>query len=129
MTTPNTRTIVSATCTAPGKVILFGEHAVVYKTMAIAASLSDLRIAVTSTFTDNNTLTIEVIDPVKKVPLIKSLKMSEILTTYMPLLVDDILWSESAKLPSPSTTTTKDSKLTKRAKEKKMLKFKNPTFF
>jgi hypothetical protein len=32
---------------APGKVILFGEHAVVHGVTAIAAALSDLRIFVT----------------------------------------------------------------------------------
>lgn len=38
--------MVRSIASAPGKVILFGEHAVVYGVTAIAAALSDLRIVV-----------------------------------------------------------------------------------
>lgn len=38
--------MLKAKASAPGKVILFGEHAVVYGVTAIAAALSDLRIVV-----------------------------------------------------------------------------------
>ena len=34
----------STICSAPGKVILFGEHSVVYGYTAVGAALSDLRI-------------------------------------------------------------------------------------
>jgi len=37
---------------APGKIILFGEHFVVHGTKAILAAI-DKRVTVTSTFTDN----------------------------------------------------------------------------
>ena len=42
---------------APGKVILFGEHAVVYGHAAVAAALSDLRISVKITSTTTTTTT------------------------------------------------------------------------
>ena len=40
---------------APGKIILFGEHFVVHGTKAILAAI-DKRVTVTTTFTDNNTI-------------------------------------------------------------------------
>ena len=40
---------------APGKIILFGEHFVVHGTPAILAAV-DMRVTVTTTFTDNNTI-------------------------------------------------------------------------
>nr|AIF17451.1 mevalonate kinase (MVK, mvaK1) [uncultured marine thaumarchaeote KM3_77_E10] len=40
---------------APGKIILFGEHFVVHGTKAILAAI-DKRVTITTTFTDNNTI-------------------------------------------------------------------------
>jgi len=42
---------------APGKIILFGEHFVVHGTKAILAAI-DKRVTVTSALTDNNTIKI-----------------------------------------------------------------------
>jgi mevalonate kinase len=47
---------LSVCASAPGKVILFGEHAVVYGEPAVAAALSDLRIFVQITCTDTGTV-------------------------------------------------------------------------
>ena len=42
--TPPAGKVVSSVASAPGKLILFGEHAVVHARLAIASCLSDLRI-------------------------------------------------------------------------------------
>ena len=46
---------MKSTASAPGKIILFGEHFVVHGTRAILAAI-DKRVTVTSSFTDNNTI-------------------------------------------------------------------------
>jgi len=47
--------ILKSIASAPGKIILFGEHFVVHGTKAILAAI-DKRVTVTSTFTDNKTI-------------------------------------------------------------------------
>jgi len=46
---------LKSTASAPGKIILFGEHFVVHGTKAILAAI-DKRVTVTSTFTENKTI-------------------------------------------------------------------------
>ena len=57
----------SACAAAPGKAILFGEHAVVFGQPAIAASLSDLRIWVLLTPTDTKQLRVSMPDLLKPI--------------------------------------------------------------
>jgi mevalonate kinase len=56
---------------APGKIILFGEHFVVHGTPAILAAI-DKRVTVTSTFTDNKTLKINSQLGTLEVPILSS---------------------------------------------------------
>jgi len=56
---------------APGKIILFGEHFVVHGTPAILAAI-DKRVTVTSTFTENKTLKINSELGIVEVPISSS---------------------------------------------------------
>lgn len=53
---------LTVVASAPGKVILFGEHAVVYGVTAIAAALSDLRIFVEISDTENGSIYVKLQD-------------------------------------------------------------------
>ncbi|CAN0499344.1 unnamed protein product, partial [Ectocarpus sp. 12 AP-2014] len=53
---------VRVVTSAPGKVILFGEHAVVYGKTAVGAAVSDLRVVVTASTTVEAELVLELPD-------------------------------------------------------------------
>jgi mevalonate kinase len=52
---------------APGKVILFGDHAVVYGRSAVAASVSDLRVQVDVALTGTNDVVIHFVDLLREI--------------------------------------------------------------
>ncbi|CAM9745706.1 unnamed protein product [Scytosiphon promiscuus] len=53
---------MTVVASAPGKVILFGEHAVVYGKTAVGAAVSDLRIVVEATCTEEASLVLDLPD-------------------------------------------------------------------
>ena len=62
---------------APGKIILFGEHFVVHGTKAILAAI-DKRVTVTSTFTDNKTIKVNSQLGTLEVPIRLRMKKSRV---------------------------------------------------
>ena len=59
---------ITATASAPGKLILFGEHSVVYGYAAVAAALSELRVSVHVTATTDGLITAELCDLLSSSP-------------------------------------------------------------
>ena len=68
---------------APGKIILFGEHFVVHGTPAILAAI-DKRVTVTSAFTDNNTIKVNSQLGTIEVPISSSYK--EVKSEFRPFV-------------------------------------------
>jgi len=78
---------------APGKIILFGEHFVVHGTKAILAAI-DKRVTVTSTFTDNKTIKVNSQLGTIEVPILSS--HEEVKSEFRPFvyLANKIINSE-----------------------------------
>ena len=68
---------------APGKIILFGEHFVVHGTKAILAAI-DKRVEVTTIFTDNNTIKVNSQLGTIEVPISSSYK--EVKSEFRPFV-------------------------------------------
>jgi len=78
---------------APGKIILFGEHFVVHGTKAILAAI-DKRVTVTSSFTDNSTIKVNSELGILEVPILSS--HEEVKSEFRPFvyLANKIINSE-----------------------------------
>ncbi|OQS02475.1 mevalonate kinase [Thraustotheca clavata] len=94
-------TLLTTTANAPGKVILFGEHAVVYGTTAIAASVSSLRVSATISSTSTPTVRVALNNLTSKKdgkPLIRSWNLSAIAAAFHSIAQDkDFLPRPSAR--------------------------------
>jgi len=114
---PSSSSSFTSEASAPGKVILFGEHAVVYGVTAIAAALSDLRIVVNVASTAQPRLDVRLHDVVGPdgLPFVHSVAVPDLLATLgggsppaplVPVNPDDTVLDRLKALLEPSSLPT-----------------------